>query len=197
MVAHALHRIAAFGKAAGLHGQVFQIGRVNLARIVFAQLLLEPVRHRVLAVIEAFGDDVEAVGHAPGDFAREVLHPGVAEQVEDGREHHLDRRLRHLGIGHFDSARLMLDRELGQFGLLHECPGVVGRGDFTRIVFGKVGEVRETVRHDNLQMEFSLITLMKDAHRKDAGIRQSGTAARPRCRRVSRAWGEPILLARR
>jgi hypothetical protein len=97
-----------------------------------------------------------------GDFAREVLHPGVAEQVEDRCQHHLDRRLRNFWVGHFGSARLMFDRELRQFGLLHECPGVVGRRDFARIVFGKVGEVRETVRHDNLQMEFSLITLMKD-----------------------------------
>ena len=76
---------------------------------------------------------------------------------------------------------------------IHERPGVVGRGDFTRIVFGKVGEVRETVRHDNLQKELSLIGLMKDAHRRDAGVRQSGTAARPRCRREKRARGEPIF----
>ena len=104
---------------------------------------------------------MKAVGDAPGDFAREVLHPGVAEQVEDGREHHLDRRLRHLGIGHFDSARLMFDRELGQFGLLHECSGVVGRGDFARIVFGKVGEVRETVRHDIGSLELPALDFME------------------------------------
>jgi|GEM_PF-5175712 len=197
MVAHAFHRVAALGQAAGLHGEVFQIGSVDFARIVFAQLLLQPVRHRILPGVEAFGDHVEAVGNAPGDLACDVLHSGVAEQVEHGCEHHLNCRLRHIRIGHFGCARFMLDRELGQLGLLHECPGVVGRGDFARIVFCKVGEVRETVRHSNLQSNKSLITLMKDAHRRDAGVRRSGTAARTRCRREQRGWGEPILLARR
>ncbi len=162
MVAHAFHRIAAFGKAAGLHGEVLKVGRINLARIILAELLLQPVRHGILAVIEALRHDMEAVGDAPGDFACEVLHPGVAEQVEDRCQYHLDRRLSRFGVGHFSCAWLMLDRELGQFGLLHERPGIIGRGDFARVVFGKVGEVREAVRHDNLQMEFSLITLMKD-----------------------------------
>jgi len=55
MIPHAFHRIAAFGKAAGLHGEVLKIGRIDLARIVLAQLLLKPVRHRILAIIEALG----------------------------------------------------------------------------------------------------------------------------------------------
>ena len=47
------------------------------------QLLLQPIGHCILSVVEPFRHDVETVGDAPGDFAGEVFHPCISEQVED------------------------------------------------------------------------------------------------------------------
>src|SRR3546814_9763583 len=94
------------------------------------------------------------------EIGRKRLHALVAQHVEHGLHHNLDRGPRRLRIGHVERFRRIDDAELRHLAMLDEC-ALVGFGQILvharcRDVAGKIGDVVER-RHYSLRTSRSLI----------------------------------------
>ncbi len=189
MVPHAFQRFPASLERLAERLGLLQFGGVDFRGLIVAGQFAQLLGSVVLPAFHPLGDDMEAVGKAPGEIGGERLHPGVPQHVEQGRHHHFDRSANLVRVGHVEALGFVDDAELGHLAIFDEstvialdlvvCVACVGN------VTGEIGEVGEIGHESLLGCDLILVMRPSSGHAVVGAVRDGARQAPPR----SGEWG--------